>query len=1069
MFKFFLTKHEKKIRDLKPLISDINKEYVRLSKLSHDELRAETLKLRSVLFDGIKQERRNYEEAKSCFKKNKSFEKKIIDNLQINIEKTFKVLKKKKEEVLLKALPTAFAIVKDTARRFTENEKIEVKVTDYDKTLFEKGKSYVDIRGDVATWSTTWNVMEHPIKWNMIHYDEQLIGGIVLHQGKIAEMATGEGKTLVSTLPIFLNALLGEGVHIVTVNDYLARRDCMWNGPLYEFHGLSVACIDDTMAGSDERKKAYLSDITYGTNSEFGFDYLRDNMAYSVDQIVQRGHVYAIIDEIDSVLIDEARTPLIISSSSDNENIKDYSTFQPFVKRLYDEQLRLVNKLLSKVKDDLSKGIKDNETGIALLRAYRGLPKNDDLIAILGIPGVEKFKNEVEGIYMENNYQRMPEIDKELFFHIDDRLKNVELTDKGFDFISKQVGNSDFFTLPDFGIEIGNIEKNSTLSFEEKEICKKIISDNYVIKSKRIHVIQQLLKAYTLLKRDDDYIVTRGAVRIIDKQTGRQLEGRRYSDGLHQALEAKEFVEVQKSSQTYATITLQNYFRKYDKLAGMTGTAETESAEFLDIYNLDVVIIPTHKPMIREDKDDSIYKTKYVKNKAIIDRIIELSKLGRPVLVGTTSVESSERLSSMLKARKIPHQVLNAKYHQQEAEIIAKAGISGTVTIATNMAGRGTDIKLDEKAIKAGGLAIIGSERHESRRVDMQLCGRAGRQGDPGSSEFYLSLEDDLIFGMIGDRNQRVAHAFGDDEKIVSGLFTRVIRSSQNRIEENNRAVRKHLIEYDNVLNIQREKIYSIREKFLKEEIVFTDIYRMLMYIVKEYILVLYNVNDQLEYEDVKNKYSSLTNCDFFENSFDFYDETYNDIFQKTCENLFKIYENRCIEIYKKLRKDLEDRLKDEEENTFRLTVGMLHYIVDIDIDLKKFKTFITENTDEKSIGEYIIISIISKISINFIDKYWQEHLMRIEDLKTAVQNAYYEQKDPLLVFKFESFKVFKSMIIRIYYDIMEFIFKCKTLNKEEKDKYLSELKKDESDYAKEILYRDIFHQMKKKMKVLMN
>lgn len=1060
----FGTKSEKKLKEIKPLLDKINKEYTRLYSLSNDELREETNKLRGIIQENIKKEKDDYKKAKEAFIKNTSIEKSVIDNLEANIKNTSEKLKNKKEDVLMKILPKAFAIVKDTARRFTENEEIRVSVTSFDRILFAKNRDYININGDEAIWKTTWNVMKHSIKWNMIHYDEQLIGGIVLHQGKIAEMATGEGKTLVSTLPIFLNALTGDGVHLVTVNDYLAKRDCMWNRPIFEFHGLTVACIDETDPGSNERRKAYAADITYGTNNEFGFDYLRDNMSSEEKELVQRQHNYAIVDEVDSVLIDDARTPLIISGPTDYDNTKDYSTFQPFVKNLVDEQKKIVNKFLLEAKDGIAKGIKNEETGLALFRAYRGLPKNKDLIKFLSEPGIKLFMEENEAIYLENNCQRMPEVDKELFFYIEEKFRNVELTDKGFDFISRQAGNSDFFKLPDIGIEIDKIEKDSESTDREKEIQKKLIFQNYKLKSKRVHVIQQLLKAYTLFEKEVDYVVLGGRVLIVDEQTGRILDGRRYSDGLHQALEAKEFVKIEKPSQTHATITLQNYFRLYSKLAGMTGTAETEAAEFLDIYKLDVVVIPTHKKMIREDKDDIVFKTARAKFNEIINMVIELSKSGRPVLVGTTSVEISELLSKMLKMKKIPHQVLNAKYHQQEAEIVAKAGVSGTVTIATNMAGRGTDIKLDEKALKAGGLAIIGSERHESRRVDRQLRGRAGRQGDPGSSQFLVSFEDDLMRKTIGNSNaQRFIDTLADDEVIQSGMVTRSIERAQKKVEENNFGYRRRLLEYDDVLNTQREKIYTTRRNALKKEIVNSDVFNILLHVVKKYILQQEDPEEQLNYSEVKNRYFEITDLEFFETKKEFDDELYDDILKKTYYNFIEIYKNKCLEIFKKVSLDMQN-IPEDKAKMRKITIAAEQFIIDIDVDFENNKF-----TTEQLAGEYLMRLIVAEVSINFIDEYWKKHLRNIDDLKKSVQNAYYEQKDPLLIFKFESFELFMGMITKINSNIVEFLFKAKVLNDEEKEKYISDLSVGRINLQQEILEKQIQTQMKKKLKTLLN
>ena len=1010
--KVFGTRSDKKLKELEPLVVQINKECERLKCLSHDALRAETDRLRVLIHDSTKVEEENFKQAKNAFTKNISVEKTIIDNLQLKVSQTEKAWKVKTDEVLSNILPIAFAIVKETARRFSENETITVTTTDFDKSLSEK--DFVNVQGEKTIWSTSWDVLDNRKKWDMVHYDEQLLGGIVLHQGKIAEMATGEGKTLVSTLPIFLNALTGKGVHVVTVNDYLARRDCAWNGPLFAFHGLAVDCIDTTPPGSERRRRAYAADITYGTNNEFGFDYLRDNMSSSVEELVQRGHSYSIIDEVDSVLIDDARTPLIISGATDYDDTKEYAVFQPFVKRLYEEQLKIVNGFILSAREHIHAGKKDEESGMELYRAYRGMPKNKDLIKLLSEPGVKLFMEKNEAIYLENNCQRLPEVDKELYFFIDEKYRNVELTDKGFSFISSQVGKEGFFVLPDIGVSFEEVDKDASLALEEKEMKKKALFEDYKIKAKRIHVVQQLLKAYTLFEKNVDYVVLGGRVLIVDEQTGRILDGRRYSEGLHQALEAKEFVKIERPSQTYATITLQNYFRLYDKLAGMTGTAETEAAEFLDIYKLDVVSIPTHKKMIREDKDDIIYKTARVKYEAIIKMVIDLSSAGRPVLVGTTSVETSELLSKMLKIRKIKHQVLNAKYHQQEAEIVANAGVAGTVTIATNMAGRGTDIKLDQEALKAGGLAIIGSERHDSRRVDRQLRGRAGRQGDPGTSQFFVSFEDDLMRKTIGNaRAQMFIDSLEDDEIIQSRMVTRSIEYAQKKVEENNFGYRRRLLEYDDVLNMQRERVYKNRNNALRKEITNSDIFNFIFYVVKNYLLPRQEEEaDIIDYEQFVQRYHDLTGVEFNKTKNDLLDYLYEDLVHSFYCDLIEIYKTRCRDIYNSVKDILA-----YQDGVITMTDGKT--ILDITIPITGI---VVDN--EQQAGEYIMRVIASEVYIRVVDKYWQRHLRNIDTLKQSVQNAYYEQKDPLLLFKFESFEVFSTMITMINKEIITFILR---------------------------------------------
>jgi len=1056
--KLFGSKAKKDISLIMPYVDKIKEEYTRLNSLSNDDLRAETDKLRNYYKENINKEEEEYNKARTNLINNTSINKIEISEMQLKVKNTKKALKEKSEKVLMEMLPTAFAIVKDTARRFTENDKIEVTATPFDRQLFYQDRDYIDIvDGTRAIWSTTWDVMKNKLKWNMIHHDVQLIGGIVLHQGKIAEMATGEGKTLVSTLPIFLNALTGRGVHVVTVNDYLARRDSIWNRPIFEFHGLTTACLDDTDPGSEDRRNAYRADITYGTNNEYGFDYLRDNMAGRKEDCVQREHSYAIVDEVDSVLIDDARTPLIISGECDDDDIRDYSKLQPFVKHLYEAQCKIVNEFLLEAKDGFLKGDKSEKVGLALFRAFRGLPKYKPLIKFLSEPGVKIFKEQSENIYLENNSERMPEVDEELLFYIEEKNNDVELTDKGFDFMAKELNDDKFFLLPDISLDIENIDKNEDIDEDEKSLRKKTLFKDYSIKTKRIHVVQQLLKAYTLFEVNNDYIVYNNKVLIVDEQTGRILDGRRYSEGLHQALEAKENVPIAKLSKTYATVTLQNYFRLYDKLSGMTGTAETEMAEFLDIYKLDVVVIPTNKPVIREDKNDLVYKTNKAKFAAIIEKIVELSKQGRPVLVGTTSVEISEMLSRMLTLRKIKHQVLNAKYHEKEAEIVSHAGESGTVTIATNMAGRGTDIKLDEESKKAGGLAIIGTERHESRRVDRQLRGRAGRQGDPGSSQFYVSFEDNLMRMTLGNaRTQMFIDSLEDDEVIESGMVTRSIARAQKKVEENNYGYRKHLLEYDDVLNTQREKIYERRRTALKKEIINSDIYNILWYVVKYYVLL---EKDDVIYKDIVRRYHNMTGQDYPQKREDFDDELYKDLLDFIYKRFVEIYKNKCLEIENDVFHG-----KEPKEKEYRFSIGDSEYRINITADFEDENNRF-DTPQER--GEYLMRIIVSEISIFYIDRYWQKHLEVIDDLKQSVQNAYYEQTDPLVVFKFESFDIFTKMLTSINCDIVKFILKCNVVGVEDDDEdydespKIYELEMDEAE--------DVREQLRKKLKTVVN
>lgn len=1040
----FGSKYEKDLEAIKPYLNKIHEEYSQLQNISNDHLRAESDKLREYLKNELAPLKQELAELLNASSNNNSIDKNFVEELEVKIKKKRKEIKEKREELLLNILPKAFAIMKETARRFKENESLAVTATPFDEYLSSM-RDYVSMESKTkAVWKNSWDVMGSVKVWDMVHFDEQLIGGIVLHQGKIAEMATGEGKTLVSTLPIFLNALTGEGVHIVTVNEYLSKRDYMWNRPLFEFHGLTVGCIIETKSGSRERKKAYSADITYGTDSEFGFDYLRDNMVIDENNIVQRGHMYAIIDEIDSILIDDARTPLIISDTIDNDNTQDYLTLQPFVEALVNEQKTIINKCLLQVKENFKNNIKDEATRLLLYRSYRGYPKYKPLVKFLSEPGNKIELNKAESVYLENNCERMPEVDADLLFTIDEKNHNVDLTDKGLDFISQRYGNPDFFLLPDIIKEIQVINDNTEIENEEKEIRKKKLFDDFEVKYKRIHVVHQLLKAYTLFEKDVDYVVSNGNVYIISEQTGRPLEGHRYSDGLHQAIEAKERVKVRKASQTYATITLQNYFRMYEKLAGMTGTAITEAAEFLDIYKLDIVTIPTHKKMIREDFSNVIYKTIKVKFNAIIDKVAELSAAGRPVLVGTASVETSELLSRMLKIRGIKHQVLNAKYHEQEAEIISHAGEHGTVTIATNMAGRGTDIKLDEEARKAGGLAIIGSEKHESRRIDRQLRGRSGRQGDAGSSQFFVSFEDNLMRMTLGNDNvQRFIDRLDEDEVLDGMLVTSAIERAQRKIEEANSASRRFLLKYDDVLSVQRKKIYSLRNKALKKEILLPHVSNIINQVI-QYSLIA--ERDNARYEDVNEKYHDLTGDEFFESKEDFENDLYEDIFDKMHDNLLKLYTQKGIELYKTLFPNGEDNdnISTVSDNIFSLTL-------EINLADRNLKT-------EEEKGLYILSHLVSQLFVVLIDKYWKKHLQNMSKLRNAVQNAYYEQHDPLIIYKKEAYKTFMTLITELNTQVLSFVFKCKVMD--------NDSIKNESDNI-EILQKEILEQMRKKLNAL--
>ncbi len=1008
--KIFGSKSQKDMKEIAPIISQIKAVYPTLEALSNDELRAKTQALRAKIQDAIKgnleliEKLKAEAEAVDCPIDTKEANYKKVDELEKEVDKIV-------EEQLTEMLPEAFAIMKDTARRFAQNETIEVTASDFDREL-ALHTDFVSINGDKAIYKNTWMAGGSPIKWEMVHYDVQLIGGVVLHQGKIAEMATGEGKTLVATLPVFLNALPGRGVHVVTVNDYLARRDSEWMGPLYEFHGLRVDCIDKHRPNSPERRKAYAADITFGTNNEFGFDYLRDNGASQPEELVQRKHNYAIVDEVDSVLIDDARTPLIISGPVKKNQEQQFNELKPQVERLVEAQRSFVTKLLAEAKSkmksenpDPKAREKEVEEGVlALFRAYKGLPKNRPLIKFLSEPGVKSQMLKVENFYMQENNKNMHIATDPLYFVIDEKNNTIELTDKGIDVLSSSSQDPQFFVLPDVGTEVANIEK-SDLPDEEKISKKNELMQSFAIKSERVHTITQLLKAYTLFEKDKEYVVIDNKVLIVDEQTGRIMDGRRYSDGLHQALEAKENVKIEDPTQTYATITLQNYFRMYHKLAGMTGTAETEAGEFWNIYKLDVVVIPTNRPIARIDYDDVIYKTTKEKYTAVIEEIVKMTEAGRPVLVGTTSVEISELLSRMLKLRGIKHNVLNAKLHQKEAEVVALAGQKGAVTIATNMAGRGTDIKLSDEVKAAGGLAIIGTERHESRRVDRQLRGRAGRQGDPGSSRFFVSLEDNLMRLFGSDRMIKIVDRAGlqENEPIEHPWMTKSIERAQRKVEENNFGIRKRLLEYDDVMNSQREVIYTKRRHALFGERLDIEIVNMMQDAAFALISEA-KQTPEVDFEalrlDILKNFAIIppfTQEEFEKGKADdlamkLYTVAY-DSFSKHCEAI--------IEQAKPVIKDVFENQGDRFKNiVIPVTDG--RRIFQIPTNLKK--AYETEGKD-------LIRSFEKIIMLLTIDDAWREHLRQIDELRKSVQNASYEQKDPLLIYKFESFNLFKGMI----------------------------------------------------------
>ena len=998
--KLFGNKATRDMKEIKPWVDKVKAIYPEISQLSNDELRARTEELKRYIKASAEEEQKKIEELKATVEAT-DIEKR--EPIFAQIDKLEKEVLDKYEKALDEVHPQAFAIVKDTARRFTENEEIVVTATDFDRLLAAQGKDFVRIEDDKAIWKNHWIAGGNEMTWAMIHYDVQLFGGTVLHKGKIAEMATGEGKTLVATLPVFLNALTGNGVHVVTVNDYLAKRDSEWMGPLYQFHGLSVDCIDKHQPNSDARRRAYLADITFGTNNEFGFDYLRDNMATSPADLVQRKHNYAIVDEVDSVLIDDARTPLIISGPVPKGEDQLFDQLRPLVERLVEAQRRLATQYLTDAKRLIaSEDNKDVEAGfLALFRSHKALPKNKALIKFLSEPGIKAGMLKTEEIYMEQNNKRMPEATDPLFFVIDEKLKSVDLADKGIELITGNASDPTLFVLPDIAAQLSELE-NQGLSEEDKLAKKDELLTNYAIKSERVHTINQLLKAYTMFEKDTDYVVLDGQVKIVDEQTGRIMDGRRWSDGLHQAVEAKEGVKIEAATQTFATITLQNYFRMYHKLSGMTGTAETEAGEFWDIYKLDVVVIPTNRPIARKDMNDRVYKTKREKYKAVIEEIEKMVEAGRPVLVGTTSVEISEMLSKMLSLRKIEHNVLNAKLHQKEADIVARAGQKSIVTIATNMAGRGTDIKLSDEVKAAGGLAIIGTERHESRRVDRQLRGRAGRQGDPGSSVFFVSLEDDLMRLFSSDRIASVMDKLGfkEGEMIEHKMISNSIERAQKKVEENNFGIRKRLLEYDDVMNKQRTVVYTKRRHALMGERIGMDIVNMIW----DRCAYAIELGD---YDNVKMEmFQTLAmEAPFTEEEFNAkkQEELVEIAFASAMEN-FKRKTDRMAQIaYPVIKQVFENQGHIYENIMIPITDGKRMY--NIPVNLKA--AYETE-------GKEIVKVFEKAILLHTIDDAWKENLRELDELKHSVQNASYEQKDPLLIFKLESVKLFDAMVDKI-------------------------------------------------------
>jgi preprotein translocase subunit SecA len=1019
--KIFGSKTDRDFKEVKPLLELTQQAYETIRNLSNDALREKTNEFRRRIMDHIETEQQEIDKLHGEIESRYDMDIEEKEKLYNLIDELEKLQNEKTEVILMEILPEAFSVIKETARRFKENEEVEVKASGNDRNLAAT-RPNVEIRGESAFYKNKWMAGGNMITWDMVHYDVQLIGGIHLHQGKIAEMATGEGKTLVATLPVYLNALPGKGVHIVTVNDYLAKRDSEWMGMLFEFHGLKVDCIDKHQPNSAERRLAYLADITYGTNNEFGFDYLRDNMTRNPEELVQRKHNYAIVDEVDSVLIDDARTPLIISGPTPQGEKHEFQDLKPKVERLVSAQRNLVTGLLAEARklllqNDGGGDAAEKKGGELLLRCHRGLPKNKALIKLLSEPGMKTILQKTENFYMQEQNKHMHIIDDELYFVIEEKNNSIELTERGIDLITSQTDDPQFFILPDIGSELAELEKQP-VSAEQKLEKKNQLLNDFSVKSERVHTINQLLKAYTLFEKDTEYVIMDGKVKIVDEQTGRIMEGRRYSDGLHQAIEAKENVKVEAATQTYATITLQNYFRMYRKLAGMTGTAETEAGEFWSIYKLDVVVIPTHRPVVRMDREDLVYKTKREKYNAVIDEISNLVAANRPVLVGTTSVEISELLSRMLKLRNIKHNILNAKQHQKEAQVVLEAGQPRTVTIATNMAGRGTDIKLGPGVREAGGLAIIGTERHDSRRVDRQLRGRAGRQGDPGSSQFFVSLEDDLMRVFGSDRISRIMDRIGlqEGEVIQHSMITKSIERAQKKVEENNFGIRKRLLEYDDVMNAQREVIYKKRRNALFGERLAVDIANMI-YDTCENIIV--EAQDQGDFESLGFELIRIFGVEPPFNNQAFLDEKTDRLTSQLYAHVSVAYKQKNARIsesaFPVIQEVYEQSAQKYENIAIPITDGMR--TMNVIANLKKAY---------ETNGREVALAIEKGITLGIIDNAWKDHLREMDDLKQSVQGAAYEQKDPLLIYKFESFELFKRMVQRVNKDIISFLGKAR-------------------------------------------
>ena len=1011
--KLFGNKYDKDVKEITPIIEKINFEFSKLSTLTNDDLREKTSYFKNQITDFTSNEKQEIEELKkeANLATTPTDEK---EGLYKKIDSLEELIITKTEEVLNLILPQAFAVVKETAKRFAENDEVIVTATQNDKELAAT-KDFVSITAENASYKTSWDAAGTEIVWDMIHYDVQLIGGVVLHEGKIAEMQTGEGKTLSATLPIYLNALTGLGVHLVTVNNYLAKRDAQWMGPLFQFHGLSIDCIDNHQPNSDERRKAYLADITYGTNNEFGFDYLRDNMAKRSGDLVQRKLHYSIVDEVDSVLIDDARTPLIISGPTPQGDKHEYNEFKHKVDKLVAAQRKYVTTILADAKKLITEG-NNKDGGFNLLRVFRGLPRNKALIKYLSEDGVKIQLQKTENYYMQDQNKEMHLVDEELYFVIDEKSNSIELTEKGLELMTSSTEDKDFFILPDVGAEIAVIEKSEKKD-SDKASEKDILLRDFGIKSERIHTINQLLKAYTLFEKDTEYVVMDNKVKIVDEQTGRIMDGRRYSDGLHQAIEAKENVKIEAATQTYATVTLQNYFRMYNKIAGMTGTAETEAGEFWEIYKLDVVAIPTNRPLQRDDKDDLVFKTNREKYNAVIEDIVKLTDLGRPILVGTTSVEISELLSTILRKRGVKHNVLNAKMHQREADIVAEAGKAGGVTIATNMAGRGTDIKLAAEVKTAGGLAIIGTERHDSRRVDRQLRGRAGRQGDPGSSQFYVSLEDKLMRLFGSERIAKLMDRMGleEGEVIQHSMVSKSIERAQKKVEENNFGVRKRLLEYDDVMNQQREVIYKKRKHALHGDRLSLDVANMI-YDTCENIVEELQANK--EYENFKLELIRLLATESPVSEEEFKDNSVEVLTEKVYENCYKSYQAKSSAIASQAYPVIKDVFENQSATYENIVIPFTD-------GLKTLQVVTNLKEAHDSEGGNIAEAIEKSVTLAIIDDIWKEHLREMDDLKQAVQTASYEQKDPLLIYKFESFNLFKALINKVNKDIVSFLIKA--------------------------------------------